>query len=417
MHKGHKIHFLPKTEITTGRCDCGDPNNLKTFCPEHKEPFKDIKEIDEFIEKSFTSKILANLNIFFEEFFTNFSKFLILTEQCTFFRWDRLFFDIQNLEEKKDIGILEKNFCAVFQNFLTFLYEISKKNMGMLYLVTKYMLKNFLSENKEEQYKTCHTCIKLENKKIEIINDNKSDNNKHNCKCSFLRLLLSNWREKVKPEKANQNKKLLLLFTLNIFFKESFSLFYFFIFKEILFNNNDEILKEKFAFLSEDNIFLIGSQSDIIENAYKSFYEYLKEIINNPKAKDTKGGLNTTITKVIMEYFLILNDDLKNFIKPKMKELFNSKINLIYIFLNLTCLIHNQCEYKSIFPHPEFQEKDFQIYFLNWEVFLLKILNTIFLCYNWKDEEKTKNFFKSLIKKILNQKSEGIKELNENEYY
>ena len=28
LHKGHKIHYLPKSEKTTGRCDCGDPNTI-----------------------------------------------------------------------------------------------------------------------------------------------------------------------------------------------------------------------------------------------------------------------------------------------------------------------------------------------------------------------------------------------------
>ena len=415
LHKGHRIYYLPKTEKTTGRCDCGDPNNLKIFCPDHKKPFNDKKEIDDFIVKSFSTNILEKLNLFFEEFFSNFSKFLILTESCTFFRWDKLLFNTKN-SEQKDIALLEKNFCTIFQNFLTFLYQITNKNMGMLYLVTKFLLKNFLSENTEEKYKTSHTCAKLENKKIEILKDKESENNKHNCKCSFLRLLLTNWREKVDSKKENQNKKLLLLFTHNILIKESFSLFYFFNFEEIIFNNNDDIMDERLAFLSEDNIFLIGSQTDIIESAYNKFYDYLKEILNTPEAKSPTGESNSKITKRILEYFKIINEDLNNFIKPKMKELFNSKINIINIFLNVSCLIHNQCEYKSIYPHPEFQNKNFPINLLNLEIILVKIINKIFLCYNWKDIEKVKTFFDTLIKKILNQKSEGIKELNENEY-
>ena len=416
LHKGHKMHYLPKTEKTTGRCDCGDPNNLKSFCPDHKGSFKDIKEIDEFIEKSFSSNILSKLNIFFEDLFLKFSKYLVLTEQCNFFRWERLLIDIHNAEEKKDIILLEDNFCSIFQNLLTFLFSITNKNIGMLYLVTKYALKNYLSENSEEKFKTCHTCIKLENKKIEIIKEKESDNNKHNCKCSFIRLLLSNWREKVAPEKENENRKLLLLFTLNNFLKESFSLIYFFIFNDILFNNNNDIFLERLSFLSEDNLLLIGSQTDIIENSYNNFYLYLKEILNSQYVKDTKGDLSSTVAKKIMEYFKIINDDLNNFIKPKMKELISSKINLINIFVNIFSLIHNQCEYKSIYPHPEFQEKNFPIYFLNLEIILLKLVNKIFLYYDWKNIDNTKIMFNILIKKILNKNSEGIKQLNENEY-
>jgi len=421
LHKGHKIHYLPKSEKTTGRCDCGDSNNLKVFCPEHKGSFKDMKEIDEFIEKSFQADILSKLNSFFEDLFLKFSQYLILGEQCTFFRWDILQFGTFTEDEKIDISLLKENFCAVFQNFLTFLYTITNKSMGMLYLVSKYFLNNYLSKNPEEKFKICHICAKLENKKIEIIKENEKESesvNKHDCKCPFLRLLLSNWRDKVKPKKESQNRKLLLLFTHNIFFKECFSLIYFFISKEILFNSNEDIMHERSAFLSENDLYLIGTQTDIIESAYTNFYEYLKEILNKPIMKEANGALNLNITKKIMEYFKVINEDLNNFLRPKMRELISSKIknNLIIIFLNIVCLIHNQCEYKSIYPHPEFQEKPFPIYFLNWVVILQKIVYKIFLCYNYENIDAVKILFDCLIKKIINQKEEQIKQLNENEY-
>ena len=430
LHKGHKIHYLPKTAKACSRCDCGDPNNLNIFCSEHKGLFNEIKQIDEFIEKSFPQNILSKLNSFFDDFFLQISKYLILTEQCTFFTEERLIMDIQNRLEKDDIALIKDNFGKVFQNILTFLYIITNKNIGMLYLVTKYMLKNFLSENPEEKFQTNHICIKFDNQKIEILKEkeDKKDNNislqdkviknNHNCKCSFLRLLLSNWRNNVKPKKGkeNQNKKLLLLFSNNIFLKESFTLFYFFIFKEILLNNNEDLIHERFSLISDDILFLIGNQTDIIEQAYTNFYDYLKEILNNPHSKDSKGGYGTLATKRILDKFKIINDDLNYFIKPKIKELINSKFNLDKIFLDIACLIHNQCEYKSIFPHPEFQERTFPIYILNIEIILIKIVNKIYLCYDWKDIDKTKNFFNCLIKKIINQKPEGIKQLNENEF-
>ena len=169
-------------------------------------------------------------------------------------------------------------------------------------------------------------------------------------------------------------------------------------------------------FLFEDNLFLIDSQTDIIQNSYNNFYEYLKKILSNQYAKDSKGNLSDIVTKKIMEYFKVINDDLNNFIKPKMKELISTKINLINIFVNIFSLLHNQCEYKSIYPHPEFQEKNFPINFLNWEIILLKIVNKIFLYYDWKNIDNIKITFNVLIKKILNQSLEGIKYLNENEY-
>jgi hypothetical protein len=341
--------------------------------------------------------------------------------------------NIYNEREKDDVKLLKDNFCIVFQNFLNFIYLITNKNMGMLYLITKYLIKNhFMSKDLDEKFKTDHACIKYENKKIEIINqkeeknekilslkDEKEEksNNKHICECSFLRLLLSNWRDIIKsPEEENQNEKLLLSFANNIFFKENFSILYFFIFKDIMLNNNEDIITERNQYLSQEIILLIVNQTNIIENAYYIFYKYVKEIINIPISKEKNNELNPKFIKILSNKFIFISNDFCYFIRPKLKSLINSKYNLIKIVLDIACLFHNLCEYESIFPHPEFQDKKFQIDILNCELFLIKIINSIVLCNDWNDKIKIKNFFDYIINKILNQNSEGIKQLKEKEY-
>ena len=428
LHKGHKILFLPKVE---GMCDCGDPNGFKIFCPEHKGPLNNQKHIDEFIEKSFSPDILKKLILFFDEFFLQMSKYLIITEKCYFFCKEIFLKNIHNPREKDDAIMLKDNFCIVFQNFLTFIYIITNKNMGMLYLITKYILKNhFLSENDlDEKYKTNHSCIKLENKNIRILYENKNNNNNmfslydenskdiHICNCSFLRLLLSNWRDKIKStEEENQNEKLLLSFAHNIFLKEEYSLLYFFIFKEIILNNNEDIISERNQFFSEDTILLIGNQTNIIENAYNIFYNYSKEVLNTKIVKDKNDGFDPILIKRMLNIFLIINDDFKIFNKLKMKEIIDSNINLTKIFIDISCLIHNQCEYESIFPHPEFQDKIFSFELIKCETLLMKIAYNINFCYNIEDITKIKKIFDYLINKILNQNLGGIKELKKNEF-
>ena len=59
-HKDHKCEFLP---FVNGMCDCGNPNAFEFFCPDHKGPFTEQKQIDEFIEKSFPANILKNLKL------------------------------------------------------------------------------------------------------------------------------------------------------------------------------------------------------------------------------------------------------------------------------------------------------------------------------------------------------------------
>ena len=424
LHKGHKIHFLPDVE---GMCDCGNPSSYETFCPEHKGPFIEQKQIDEFIEKSFPPNTLKKLKIFFDDLFSKFSKYLILTESCNFFCEEIYLYNFHNKREQEDVLNLKENFCIVFQNFITFLYLITNKNMGMLYLITNYILKNHFSENIDEKYKTNHSCIKIENKKIQIIYEDTSSNknndifslidinakDKHNCKCSFLRLLLSNWRKEIISNEENQNEKLLVSFTHNTFLKEDFATLYFFLYKYIMLNNNYDVISLDCQYISEENILLlIGKQTNLIENSFYHCYNYIKDILNNLyKLPEFKTYLMNRILEVLMNV-----NRFKYFNKPKIREVINYNVNLIKTFVDIICLLHNQCEYESIMPHPPFQEKSFSSELLEFEFYSINLFGEINLCYDWEEETKAKEFFDYLVNKILNQKSQGIKQLKNNEF-
>ena len=107
LHKGHNILYDLQE---AGMCDCGDPNNLKTFCPEHKGPLKDKNEINDYISKVFNKDIIYNLKNFFDEFFFKFSEYLILTEKCEYFFNGKFKedFNKKNSDEKDDIILLKK---------------------------------------------------------------------------------------------------------------------------------------------------------------------------------------------------------------------------------------------------------------------------------------------------------------------
>ena len=88
LHKNHNVFFLYDA---TGMCDCGDPDSLYIYCPEHSGPFKEQKEINDYISKVFDKDILNKLKEFFEALFLRFSKYLVLTEKCDLFC--RYYFD------------------------------------------------------------------------------------------------------------------------------------------------------------------------------------------------------------------------------------------------------------------------------------------------------------------------------------
>ena len=197
-------------------CDCGDPDSLSAFCPDHSGPFSDQDEINKYISNIFSDEIIHNLNTFFEEFFGKFSKFFILSEKFELFaekKFDEFFNNINKINiddgnnneeimtnKKTDIVLLKSNFCSLFQKLLNFFRLISIKNLGMLNILSNYFLKNNIKydkkekENEEEFYKTKHKCIKISENDIQIINYNNSkmeienekninNNNLHECEC------------------------------------------------------------------------------------------------------------------------------------------------------------------------------------------------------------------------------------------
>ena len=63
--------------------------------------------------------------------------------------------------------------------------------------------------------------------------------------------------------------------------------------------------------------------------------------------------------------------DTKYFSKPKMRLVMTDKSLIMKRTIDVICLIHNQNEFKSIVPHPQFQNKGLSLNFLNFEFKLL----------------------------------------------
>ena len=193
LHKGHTFLFL---NSTTGMCDCGDPGSFKQFCSKHTGPLKNIEQIQNIIQKSFSEDEINNLKIFFDEFFYKFSRYFFLFEDLELFYNNHLSGIIPTTKEhnyiKNDIVFLKKQFCIVFQNFLNFIRLISKKNTGLFLLLTNYFLKNNLYINsiekrESDEFMTTHKCYKIEKDEIKTLN---TKDKFHKCECPFMRLFL-----------------------------------------------------------------------------------------------------------------------------------------------------------------------------------------------------------------------------------
>jgi len=82
------------------------------------------------------------------------------------------------------------------------------------------------------------------------------------------------------------------------------------------------------------------------------------------------------------------------------------KIEFFKVYIDIACLFHNIYGYKSIEPHPPFQEKEFYNYLNDIENMLEVIPGLLNCLLEWNKIDKLKEINKYLIYKILNQKKE-----------
>ena len=410
-HKNHKVLFLFSS---SGMCDCGDPDSLTTFCPDHTGPLSDQKQIDEYISKSFEKEILDKLKSFFDVFFLRFSEYLILTEKCEYFYKDSEDeLDESSPIDKKDVIYLKDNFAVVFQNMIHFLRLISQKNLGMLNIIANYFLKSHLEFQKlGNEYYTTHRCLKITGNDIKLSYENKQS---HICECPFFRLFMSNYRDNIKSN-ANENEEFLLSFAHNLPLRTSYCVIFFAIYKEAILNNNEDILFNRHQFYLEDITHLIAEKTHLIEESFDILYDYFFKVFKSPKTKNDYGNLNELILNNLGYKMFLMRTDTKYFSKPQVKKLMTAKTSIMKKVIDMICLIHNENEFKSIVPHPQFQNKGISSQLIELEIKLLDVVQEIDIYIEWEKIDFIKDFLSYLIKKILNQEKEGIKQLKDDEF-
>ena len=156
----------------------------------------------------------------------------------------------------------------------------------------------------------------------------------------------------------------------------------------------------------------------MIEEGYLFLYEYIKEIFKKIENEKVNVILEYMIS-LVLHKFIIVSNEFKKFTKAQYVKIIYSNNNIIKEFIDIACLFHNQFGFKSIVPHPEFQNKKYFQDMSNSELYMVFINGIIFLnlCNDFENNfDRIKEIFDYFVKKILNQKSEGIKQLEENEF-
>lgn len=294
---------------------------------------------------------------------------------------------------------------------IDFLMSISEHNFGMFNLISMYFLNNHLeTKNKEDKFKTLHSCINIDENDIIIYNNEKKDDIYHNCKCPFLRLLLSNWREEI-ISKENTYEQFIYSFVYNLPLKKAFCIIFYFIYRQNILNGNRDIMNNINQFLFEDALKILAEKTTLIENTYDIFYDFFSHGIELMNSNDNNG---------IVEKLKIYCNNLRfvsmHYTHPKIRKMMTQKTSMIKRIIDCFCLIHNEISFKSIVPHPIFQGKSYSKLFVDLEIKLLTIIKEINMFIEWDKYNQIKDIFYYLINKIINQKSERIKQLEKDEY-
>ena len=154
-------------------------------------------------------------------------------------------------------------------------------------------------------------------------------------------------------------------------------------------------MNNKSQFFSEEITVLIAEKTTLIEDSFEEFYNYFSS-----KIMSMKNQKNIFYENTINELFMQANckeDDIEYLEKPNIRKLIGNKISIIKRIIDSICLIHNGIEFKSIIPHPEFQEKGFSKTFIELELKLLSIIQKLNIFIKWDKIEYIKEIFEYII--------------------
>ena len=364
IHKFHTI-FYETENIEGGCCDCG---NLEvwaenSFCPLHKGAFSNLEEIDAFIKENFPEDIIEKLT----NWFNNVVNILV-----------PYFLEGEKKEKGEEI---EK----VLETFLNFLSKIFVANSALIHLMSKFLIRNY-------PYETDHICIVINDKNEMEINDYKGE--MHMCECSFLKILLSVWTQKI------NNEELLFFFLQNYKIKIDIGLIYIGIYDKIIKNKCISLIYFTINQIYNSDLVLNFIKSPlVISNMFKYFYKYLETYIKED------------ITKVDEERINFIYSDIFRTIHSNHINLFSDNLELFDNFFNIIELCNNINSFEINNTINTFQREGFCNALIALETYLLNIFSYLMSKFDFNNKDLVKTIIQKFVDKFNNYKF-----LNSNTY-
>ena len=370
-HKNHNVIFKPECN---GFCDCGEPSAIikESFCPDHKGPFTNEKEIINFINTSIGEN---NTNII-DPIINNI--FIELTKKV-----DELY--NKNLENGSEMNISNELFQMI-DELLLFVSKLYESNLALFYLVVLKFTKNY-------PFETHHKCFKYDeaDKKITIIKKNLEE--KHICTCPFFQVMIYLFMT-VKTKYDDKTFFTLFIQT----YKNSIisGLVYIHSFAQLHDDSNlESFLEIGYQVLTPSLSKLIYNEKNIffLENFFKEIYEKTKQFIELKNYKKTYDLFNNL---QLVLGCLAYKEELNKII---------SNINIHGNIIDIISLINNLNVFEDQTQFTIFQREGFLSDLLNCEI--EGIRTSLILCYliDFNNPETVKYIFNKIFNKLIDYKN------------
>ena len=395
FHKGHRIIFNPNS---SGYCDCGDPNVIikEGFCPDHKGPIDNQKDLLNYIKESIDENILNKINPLLDDIF------LLLIEKIDSLsnikddKKENEEEEEQENEKDKEKEIIKKELFSMIEEFISFCLNLYKNNLSLFYFVTLKFTQNYPLE-------TNHKCFKYDEEENSIIIIKENSSEKHKCICPFFQLLIYI----LIANKSDFNKDTFFtLFIQNYKNKIITSISFLHSFAYLHDNDNLSIFRSMgYQLLSDQLSILVFSEKNLffLENVFSEIYDKYKHYLYfkfNKKAEQLIYNLYK-----IVEYL------------PKLGliDKLYSNLTLKGIIIDIICLLNNFNAFESKLKFDVFQREGYLPGLLNCEIYSILTFLLISNLIDFNNLENVKYIFNKIISKI--QEYKAYKEKLENKTF
>ena len=370
-HKGHRVVFDPGNN---GYCDCGDPNTIieEGFCPSHKGPFSNLKDLNNFIISGFNEDLLNTIELILNNIFA------LFIEKIDIY-FNKAFENPMDFENEKT------ELFQMINELVSLCSSLYENNLGLFYFVTLKFTENF-------PYQTNHKCYKYneEENSITIIKENLLE--KHTCICPFFQVLIY---VLISTKTECDSEEFFTLFIQNYKNKLITSISFIHSLVTLYSNENLVTFRGMGYQLLTDNLAAVvydDKNKDFLINFFNEVYDKIKVL------------LEQKLYKIAEDVYSKLNDLIKNLPKLNLIDKVYSQLEMHSIAINTVFLLNNLNIFENKTKYTEFQRNGYEFELLNCELRALFIgISTSYLI-DYNNLESVKFIFNQIIGKLMEYK-------------